>query len=97
MENQRISEDLANSNRVVGPQTGPVAANIFAKHSSKQGDATKVSDTLISLDTEVHAKERIDSMEKQGQPATSSSSNTSEKSTEKSAENAATTAASAPY
>ena len=63
MENQRISEDLPNSNRVVGPQTGPVAANIFAKHTSKQGDTTKFSATLPLSDTDHPQKEGIDSVE----------------------------------
>jgi len=96
MENQAISKDLSNSDMVVGPQTGNIAANIAAKPLEVPPPTNQPHGSL-PLPINIHPqKEQIVSMEKQGQPATSSSSNTSEKSTEKSAENAATTAATAP-
>ena len=90
MENQAISKDLSNSDMVVGPQTGNIAANIAAKPLEVPPPTNQPHGSL-PLPINIHPqKEQIVSMEKQGQPATSSSSNTSKKS----AESAATTAAS---
>ena len=98
MENQGISNDLPNPDGVIGPQTGNIAANIAAKPIVCPPPSTNQPHGSLHLPITVHPqKERIDSMEKQGQPATSSSSNTSEKSTEKSTKKSAeNTAAIAP-
>ena len=93
MENQAISKDLSNSDMVVGPQTGNIAANIAAKNFQDPPNINERRSPLPLLENDCPQEQGSNLVENEEQHPTT---NTSKKSTGKSAENAATTAATAP-
>ena len=84
-KNQGISNDLPNSDRVVGPDTTPAASNIAAKPLLPHPPTNQPHVSLPLPITDHPQEERIDSLENQG-------ISSSQKLTEKLSENAAHTA-----